>query len=84
MVTHHTEEYDDDLGADCTQCGRVVPYRRLALGYTLCLSCGERAARSARASWCVVQAYGKGPYQFVTNEAAPRVLLDTNQKYPRS
>jgi hypothetical protein len=48
------------------------------------MNCGNQAAISARRSWCVVQSYGKGPYQFVTNDAAPMVLLDTNQKAPRS
>jgi hypothetical protein len=56
----------------------------MALGYRLCLWCGEEAARNDRASWCVVQAYGKGPYQFVTVDSAPKVLMDTNQKAPRS
>jgi hypothetical protein len=48
------------------------------------MKCGDRLARDERAGWCIVQTYGKGPYQFVTREAAPKVLMDTNQKSPRS
>jgi hypothetical protein len=68
----------------CTQCGDDVHAQRWVLGYRLCLHCGQDAAISDRASWCVVQTYGKGPYMLVTPEAAPQVLLDTNQKNPRS
>ena len=68
----------------CTHCGDDVHAQRWALGYRLCLHCGQDAAISDRASWCVVQTYGKGPYMLVTPEAAPQVLLDTNQKNPRS
>jgi hypothetical protein len=50
----------------------------------LCMHCGNQAAISARQSWCVVQPYGKGPYMLVTEASAPKTLLDTNQKYPRS
>ena len=48
------------------------------------MECGDQLARDERAGWCIVQTYGKGPYQFVTREAAPKVLMDTNQKAPRS
>ena len=68
----------------CTHCGDDVHAQRWALGYRLCLHCGQDAAISDRASWCVVQTYGKGPYMLVTPEAAPQVLMDTNQKNTRS
>jgi hypothetical protein len=68
----------------CTLCGDDVHAERWAIGYRLCLHCGQEAAISDRASWCVVQTYGKGPYMLVTPEAAPQVLMDTNQKNPRS
>lgn len=94
MTTHSTELDDDQAQLNssydrfewmsCTQCGDDVHAQRWALGYRLCLHCGQDAAISDRASWCVVQTYGKGPYMFVTPEAAPQVLLDTNQKNPRS
>ena len=64
----------------CTACGDDMRVERWNLGFRLCLTCGEEAAVSDRASWCVVQTYGKGPYMLVTPEAAPQVLLDTNQK----
>jgi len=89
----YSTELNDDHGSSavdrfewmsCTQCGDDVHAQRWALGYRLCLHCGQDAAISDRASWCVVQTYGKGPYMLVTPEAAPQVLLDTNQKNPRS
>jgi hypothetical protein len=68
----------------CWQCGETVPAGRWALGFRLCLWCGEEAAREERASWCVVQEYGKGPYQLVTPTAAATTLRGTNQKQPRN
>lgn len=95
-MTHHTTEYDDDHQLprctshsgtewyECDICGDDIHHERYALGYRLCMNCGNQAAISARQSWCVVQPYGKGPYMLVTDASAPQTLLDTNQKYPRS
>ena len=33
---------------DCKLCGEPIADRRSALGYTTCLDCGEREARSVR------------------------------------
>lgn len=67
----------------CPRCGDDVEPARAALGYRLCLFCGEEAARTERLGWCVVQEYGKGPYQFVTTTSAPTTLRQTNQKQLR-
>jgi hypothetical protein len=73
----------------CHMCGEVVtPAKRVSLlreqgKAMLCLPCGEDAARAERASWTVVQQYGKGPYQLVTQRAANEVLRSTNQKEVR-
>ena len=69
---------------ECHECGDEFPAERWALGYRVCLFCGEEAARMERKSWCVVQEYGKGGYMYVPAEAAKHTLLDTNQKNPRS
>jgi hypothetical protein len=69
---------------ECRECGDEYSIERWALGYRVCLFCGEEAARSERESWCVVMEYGKGHYSFVTADAARRTLLDTNQKNTRS
>ena len=87
-----TTEYDDEETTissvvsfvSCRLCGDDVHPARTVLGYRVCMECGDQLARDERAGWCIVQTYGKGPYQFVTNEAAPKVLMDTNQKAPRS
>jgi hypothetical protein len=64
----------------CTWCGDDVPPLRWATGRQTCLMCGEEAARLERLSWCIVQEYGKGPYQLITQSAAPTTLRQTNQK----
>jgi hypothetical protein len=74
--------------ARCRMCGEsVTPAKRVALlreqgRPMLCLPCGD-AARAERAGWTVVQQYGKGPYQLVTQGAASEVLKSTNQKEVR-
>ena len=91
-MTLHSTEYDDDQRPPkrtpewyvCGSCGDDIHHERYALGYRLCMHCGNQAAISARQSWCVVQPYGKGPYMLVTPSSAPQTLRDTNQKYPRS
>jgi len=75
------------LGSDwkeCRTCGDDVHIERWQRGYKLCLFCGEEAAINARSSWCVVQEYGKGPYQLVTPASAPVTLRQTNQKELRT
>ena len=83
MAQSIDNEYDDDAYA-CRTCGDGVAPNRWQLGYRVCLSCGEQRAVSTRASWCVIQPYGKGPYMLVTPAAAFSTLLDTNQKQLRS
>ena len=93
MLVQKTKEYDVvEAGAlstdfdwrECPHCGDAVRVERWNLGFELCMTCGEDSALAERASWCVVQPYGKGPYMLVTVESAPQTLLDTNQKNPRS
>ena len=68
---------------ECHECGDEYSIERWALGYRVCLFCGEEAARSERESWCVVMEYGKGNYQYVTPTSARATLLNTNQKQQR-
>lgn len=67
----------------CKECGDDVETGRAKLGYKICLFCGEEAAIAERKRWCIVQQYGKGNYQFVTNETARSVVKQTNQKHTR-
>jgi hypothetical protein len=64
-------------------CGDDIDPRRVALGYRVCLPCGEANARQARKSWTVVQEYTKGNYQLVTASAAYVTLRQTNPKENR-
>lgn len=73
----------DSQWKECTVCGDDVHIERWNLGYHYCLFCGEDMARAERASWCVIQEYGKGNYQYVTPTTAFTSLLTTNQKQPR-
>ena len=68
---------------ECESCGDDVHVERWRLGYRVCKWCGEQQARAARNSWCIIQEYGKGNYQFVTPESAFSTLRNTNQKQPR-
>lgn len=68
---------------ECIECGDDIAAARWALGYRVCLHCGEQVSREARRSWTVVQEYGKGGYMFVTPSAAARTLRETNQKQLR-
>lgn len=69
---------------ECRECGDEVHDARWQLGYRHCLLCGEDMARVERASWCVVQEYGKGNYQLVTQQSAKTALRQTNQKELRT
>ena len=83
-MTLTAKEYDDLDYRDCELCGDDVHIARWQIGYHICRACGDQVAADARRVWCVVQEYGKGPYQFVTNASAHKAVKDTNQKSPRS
>ena len=69
----------------CTFCySNGVGKKRAAYGHTVCKPCGEERATAERASWCVVQEYGKGGYMYVSAESAPLTLKQTNQKELRA
>jgi hypothetical protein len=60
----------------CRTCGDTYSSRRQAAGYTLCLPCGEDAARAERRSWCVAPMH-KSNYMLMTDRAD---LLGINNK----
>lgn len=68
----------------CTECGDDIDPRRVAIGYRLCLWCGEEAATTERRGWTVVQEYTKGNYQFITPTAVHITLKQTNPKEIRT
>jgi len=74
----------DSQWRECTDCGDDVHIERWALGYKVCLFCGEDRAKTERNSWCVIQEYTKGNYQYVTPTSAPVTLKQTNQKELRT
>lgn len=61
----------------CRICGSWFSEERKALGYSVCLWCGEEEALEARKSWCVAPMH-KSNYQLVTN---PQDLKAINPKY---
>jgi len=68
----------------CTECGDDIDPRRVALGYRLCLWCGEEAATTERKGWTVVQEYTKGNYQFITPSSVEVTIKQTNPKEIRT
>lgn len=64
----------------CIDCGDDVPTARYQAFCIFCERDREHAATEERASWCIVQEYGKGPYQLITPTSAPTTLKQTNQK----
>ena len=56
---------------DCIKCGiEEVESGRAALGYKICLTCGETKAKTEaeRKSRRVAIAYDKGGYQYITED----------------
>jgi ribosomal protein L37AE/L43A len=64
---------------ECPRCGDDIDPRRVALGYWLCLMCGEEAAREERRSWCVLTPHKQGP-MFFTSEFAREAAKGINNK----
>ena len=60
---------------DCKLCEieEVAP-NRAALGYEICLTCGEQEAKkeTQRKAGRVAIAYDKGGYQYITEEMDPK------------
>lgn len=57
---------------NCTKCRiEEIESGRLALGYTICPTCGEAAAReeAERRKGRIAIAYPKGAYQYITSTA---------------
>lgn len=53
--------------SECPRCGDDVPAARAALGYRLCLWCGEEEAKAERRSWTVVPMH-KSNYVLLTDK----------------
>jgi len=68
---------------ECIDCGDDVPTARYQAFCIFCERDREHSAQEERMSWCIVQEYGKGNYQYVTATSAPATLKNTNQKHTR-
>jgi hypothetical protein len=65
-------ERSDTFGLLCTGCyGTPVPAGRLALGYTTCLTCGEKAARAVKHT---IAPLNKSNYVLVTDHVMLKQL----------
>ena len=69
-------EMNEPALIECFDCGEPFSPARAAPGYNLCLACGEKAARQARAGWCIAPTH-KGHYTRITNKEE---LKHLNQK----
>lgn len=67
------------MAYECAECGEGIPARRFALGYRLCLACGDKEARAARTTWCIAPVH-KSNYILVTNREELKFI---NNKEPR-
>lgn len=52
----------------CTVCGEAYSERRAALGYTICMDCGDAEAFKARKTWTVAPAGPKQAYTRITRK----------------
>jgi len=52
----------------CRLCCEPYPAGRAALGYDTCLDCGDAAAASERAAWCISLAGHKQGYTLITRK----------------
>ena len=68
----------------CRDCGDEMSTERYHAFCKFCERDREMSANTERLSWCVVQEYGKGPYQLVTATSASTTLKQTNQKELRT
>lgn len=60
--------------SECKDCGAEFSPKRAALGYRLCLPCGDKTAKEIRAGWCVAPIAHKQSATLVTNKAQLRGL----------
>ena len=72
MLAHATQPLD----LNCCWCGDDIEPARWALGYRVCLFCGEEQARADRLHWCVAPMH-KSNYMLITD---PADLLGINNK----
>jgi len=63
----------------CPRCGDDIDPRRTALGYRLCLWCGEEDAKAERRSWTVLTPHKQGP-MFFTSDFAREAAKGINNK----
>lgn len=55
------------MDTQCAECGEDYPRERLAAGYSVCLACGEKAAKTARSKWTVAPLH-KSNYILITDK----------------
>ena len=64
---------------NCPRCDDDIDPRRSALGYRLCLPCGEEAAREERRGWTVLTPHKQGA-MFFTPEFAREAAAGIGNK----
>ena len=64
------------VSPNCRECGDKIHPKRAALGYKVCISCGDKAAAKERSTWTIVPAGHKQGYTRVTDR---RYLSDVNK-----
>ena len=61
---------------ECVSCGDEFNPRRFALGYYVCLECGDEEATKQilKKSKCTAPAYNKGAYMYVSSARMAKEL----------
>ncbi len=67
-------EMNEPALIECFDCGEPFSPARAALGYNLCLACGEKAARQERTSWCISLSGHKQGYTLITQKGQLKEL----------
>jgi predicted RNA-binding Zn-ribbon protein involved in translation (DUF1610 family) len=63
----------------CKQCGESLHPKRVKLGYSLCLECGEEDSERIAKSRCIVAPHKQG-YMFFTDAVAREIVKGINNK----
>jgi len=68
---------------ECIDCGDDVPASRYQAFCLFCERDREHSAEVERSSWCIVQEYTKGNYQYVTNYLKSCALIYDFEQFTR-
>jgi hypothetical protein len=66
QIDPNQDNQTDPNNVSCLSCAEPVAPARWAIGYRLCLSCGEQRAGQTRKHWCIAPMH-KSNYMLITD-----------------